>query len=94
MDVANDSINVAKRQKRCRLRYDANQGVVDIVATAEEAADGINDDENIMDENETNENVVDNIVLQNPLVKSLSLKRLMSKTTLSSWKKSQMRKLK
>ena len=48
MEVANDSINVAKRQNKCKLRY-ADQGVGDIVSTVEEAVDGINVDENIME---------------------------------------------
>ena len=68
MEAANDSINVAKRQKRCKLRYGAgqDQGVGDIVATVQDAVDDIDVDENIMDEDEATglENVVDNIVLQ------------------------------
>ena len=66
MEVANDSINVAKRQKRCKLRYDADQGVgeEDVDENIMEAVEDV--DDNIMDEDEStcHENVVDNIVLQ------------------------------
>ena len=66
MEVANDSINVAKRQKRCKLRYDADQGVgeEDVDENIMEAVEDV--DDNIMDEDEStcHENIVDNIVLQ------------------------------
>ena len=61
MEVADDSINVSKKQKRCKLRYNADREVHDIVATVEDTVD-----ENIVDEEEAtgHENVVDNIALQ------------------------------